>query len=232
MGDFFLTAGEVREPYRRACYLRHCEEKLKKLTAKLVTEAVMQAATAGAAKGVPLLLRTAQYFRGPTVWQSMSPCMDDLARVAGQYADDLVKETTAIQWGTQPSYPLAPLPEGAANAPLRFIQPGEEFIHYGYAQHATAWRGGARPGTYAGSFFGRPEASTGAQAQNIFNLPRWRQPPDAYYLIRPPKGTPIQGPARVMPAYGRDVPGLRPEFIFPEGTPPGSVSGPFVIPVR
>jgi len=96
LGDFFLTAGEVREPYRRACYLRHCEEKLKKLTAKLVTEAVMQAATAGAAKGVPLLLRTAQYFRGPTVWQGMSPCMDDLARVAGQQVDDLIRDASVL----------------------------------------------------------------------------------------------------------------------------------------
>jgi hypothetical protein len=121
----------------------------------------------------------------------------------------------------------ARLPAGANNAPLRLTQAGDEFIHYGYAEHAAGWQAGARPGTFAGTI----RASTGAEAQNIYNLPRWRSPPAAYYVIRPPAGMPIQGPGRVMPAYGRDVPGLS-EFVFPQGTPPGSVSGPFPLPPR
>jgi hypothetical protein len=121
----------------------------------------------------------------------------------------------------------AQLPAGANNASTRLTQAGEEFVHYGYAEHAAGWQGGARPGTYAGTI----EASTGAEAQNIYNLPRWRSPPDSVYIIRPPAGTPVQGPGRVMPAYGKNTSGLS-EFIFPTGTPPGSVSGPFPIPPR
>lgn len=121
----------------------------------------------------------------------------------------------------------ARLPAGANNAPLRLTQAGDEFIHYGYAEHAAGWQAGARPGTFAGTI----KASTGAEAQSIYNLPRWRSPPDAYYVIRPSAETPIQGPGRVMPAYGRDVPGLS-EFVFPQGTLPGTVSGPFPLPAR
>ena len=127
---------------------------------------------------------------------------------------------------------LSLLSNGANNAAYRLTQDGDMFIHYGYAEQAVGWAQGARPGTYAGNFFGNVEALSGSQAQNFFNSPRDRAPPNAYYIIKPPVGTIIQGPGYVMPAYGRDSLGLRPENIFTFGTPKGSVYGPYSIPLR
>lgn len=69
----------------------------------------------------------------------------------------------------------------------------------------------------------------GSTAQDRLSLPH-QAPPDAYYKVRVPEGHPVRGPNPVDPT---DVPprgggGL--EYTFPEGTPAGSVEGPFPIP--
>jgi len=69
----------------------------------------------------------------------------------------------------------------------------------------------------------------GSTAQDRLALPH-EAPPDAYYKVRVPEGHPARGPT---PVDATDVPPRRGggiEYYFPEGTPPGSVEGPFPIP--
>jgi RHS repeat-associated protein len=100
------------------------------------------------------------------------------------------------------------------------------FRHYGYAEDAAKFEGGLKPGGYATQAHGRPMG--GGTAQERLALPH-EAPPNAYYKIRVGTETPIQGPSPVRPT---DIPprtGGGIEYYFPEGTPPGSVEGPFLI---
>jgi hypothetical protein len=102
------------------------------------------------------------------------------------------------------------------------------FRHYGYAEDASKFGGGIKPGGYATHARGRP--MSGRTAQNKLALPH-EQPPNAYYKVNvDPKTTPVIGPRPVQPTNVPPRPGGGIEYIFPEGTPPGSVTGPFPIP--
>jgi RHS repeat-associated protein len=121
----------------------------------------------------------------------------------------------------------------AARTALHYTQEGDEFIHYGFARHAESFKGGIRPGGFATPSEGT--IMTASTAQQRLALPRSALP-DAYYIVRPAPGTPTQGPRRVLPLFKLE--GWRPifriglgeEVVFPEGTHPGSVSGPYWLP--
>jgi RHS repeat-associated protein len=118
------------------------------------------------------------------------------------------------------------LPEGADQAPIGFSEEGEVYIHYGPEFDA---QNGLKPGSHANPLDTSPLAQSGPEAQDFNNLPRDRPPPTSYYIVKPTPNTPRTVPATVMPAYGRDVPGLRTETLFPFGTGAGTVKGPFPI---
>ncbi len=104
----------------------------------------------------------------------------------------------------------------------RRIRP-EEYWHYGYASDAGKFASGLRPGSFATIPTGTP--MTGPQAQSLLALPH-PTPPDSYYKVTVFRElTPVIGPSPVAPDFGQ--PGGGVEFTFPEGTPPGSVTGPF-----
>jgi len=101
------------------------------------------------------------------------------------------------------------------------------FRHYGYAKDAEKFKEGLHKGRFATHGRGRP--MSGKTAQEKLALPH-EKPPDAYYKVRVGQNTPVVGPSPVKPT---DVPPRRgggSEYVFPDGTPPGSVEGPFPIP--
>ena len=69
---------------------------------------------------------------------------------------------------------------------------------------------------------------TGLMAQDRLALPH-AEPPDAIYEIRVGFEVPVLGPFDVKPTYVPARAGGGIEYIFPEGTSPGSVLGPFPI---
>lgn len=96
-------------------------------------------------------------------------------------------------------------------------------MHYGYAEDATSFGKGLNEGAYATSAIGRP--MKGSTAYQRLGLTHHSKSPDAYYKIKVDLNvTPLQGP---FPAKNAINP--KSEFIFPKGTPPGSVTGPFKI---
>jgi RHS repeat-associated protein len=101
-----------------------------------------------------------------------------------------------------------------------------QFRHYGYKSQAANFSSGLRPGAYATTASGTP--LTGQQAQSLLALPARTTLPNAYYKVTVSRSVPVIGPSIVKPANGQ--PGGGEEYIFPEGTPPGSVSGPNSIP--
>jgi hypothetical protein len=101
------------------------------------------------------------------------------------------------------------------------------YRHYGYAEDASKFEGGLRPGGYATHSRGRP--MTGASAQVRLALPHER-PPNAYYKITVGPGVRVVGPGPVRPTAIPSRQGGGTEYVFPDGTPPGSVEGPFAIP--
>ena len=101
------------------------------------------------------------------------------------------------------------------------------FRHYGYAEDAIKFEGGLKPGSYATHGRGRP--MHGKTAQEKLALPH-ETPPDAYYKVRVGTETPVieHGTVRATDVPKRPGGGI--EYTFPEGTPSGSVNGPFPIP--
>jgi hypothetical protein len=114
-------------------------------------------------------------------------------------------------------------------------QRSQTFYHYGYASQAPRFSGGMDPGSYGTS---DPTIVSGSAAQQLYALPPQNPldtPPDALYTITAPPGTPVQNLGPVGPTTfpgvfnptGQDVTrtGGGNEVKFPNGTPPGSVSG-------
>ncbi|MCG2678925.1 MAG: hypothetical protein L6455_02995, partial [Kiritimatiellae bacterium] len=100
------------------------------------------------------------------------------------------------------------------------------FRHYGYAEDAAKFKVGLKPGSYTTHARGRPMG--GATAQERLALPH-ETPPNAYYKVRVGPETPVQGPS---PVEATEIPprtGAGIQYYFPEGTPPGSIEGPFPI---
>jgi hypothetical protein len=123
---------------------------------------------------------------------------------AGEGADAIAAETTAI-------------------SPFRYTQADETFQHYSYVEHAESLAGGLRPASYGTT----AEGLSGVEAQEGLAL-RHATPPDAVYTVSPPAGTPIRVNPITQPQFGQ--PGGLSEVEFILGTPPGSVSGPTLIP--
>ncbi len=117
---------------------------------------------------------------------------------------------------------------------VRLTEAGETFRHYGYAEQAANFEDGLRPGGFAAP--SSESIVSGRVALQRYALPPKSSAPNSYYVVEPPPGTAIIGPRRVMPRLWRD--GWKPvprfpngmEVKFPEGTPPGSVSGPWPLP--
>lgn len=98
------------------------------------------------------------------------------------------------------------------------------FRHYGYAKDAAKFEKGLKPGAFGTHARGRP--MSGKTAQDKLALPH-ETPPDSYYKVSVGDDVPVTGPSKVT---ATDVPprsGGGSEYQFPQGTPPGSVEGPF-----
>jgi len=108
--------------------------------------------------------------------------------------------------------------------------PQNIYYHYGYAADASRFSNGMSPGSFATITW----TYTGEEARRSLSLPSFyrdgspRPLPDAYYRVTVSSGIPVIGPTPVAPHYGQPGGGL--EVTFPQGTPPGSVAGPY--PVR
>jgi RHS repeat-associated protein len=111
-----------------------------------------------------------------------------------------------------------------AVSPYRMTTAGETFSHYGYADSAASFEGGLRPGGFATSV----GDLSGAEAQSGLALPRPTAPPNAVYTVTPQPGTWVRVNPVTAPQFGQ--PGGLPEFQFPGGTGPGTVSPPRLIP--
>ncbi|MGA2801001.1 MAG: hypothetical protein ABSE97_01300 [Verrucomicrobiota bacterium] len=111
-----------------------------------------------------------------------------------------------------------------ALSPYRMTTAGETFSHYGYAENAAGFEGGLRPGGFATSV----GDLSGAEAQSGLALPAGRPIPNAVYTVSPTPGTWIRVNPVAEPLFGR--PGGLPEYQFPGGTGPGTVSQPRLIP--
>jgi len=101
------------------------------------------------------------------------------------------------------------------------------YFHYGYAEQASNFVGGLNPNSYAT----KGPIMSGDTAQDKLALPH-RLPPDSYYVVRVTDSTPVIGPSVVQSTVNPPRSGGGIEYIFPEGTPPGSISGPFPLPCQ
>ena len=63
---------------------------------------------------------------------------------------------------------------------------------------------------------------------DLLGLPSRGSVPNAYYNVTVAPNVPVVGPSTVAPANGQ--PGGGVEYVFPKGTPPGSVGPPNPIP--
>ena len=114
---------------------------------------------------------------------------------------------------------LAAPEETTALSTYRMTTEGETFYHYGYAENAAGFEGGLRPGGFATS----AGDLSGAEAQSGLALPH-ATPPNAVYTVTPEPGTWIRVNPVTESQFGQ--PGGLPEYQFPGGTGPGTVSPP------
>lgn len=119
------------------------------------------------------------------------------------------------------SIPLAS--PSTALSTIRQTTLGETFLHYGYAEQAAGFAGGLRVNGFATTVSGL----SGTEAQAGLALPR-AIPPNAVYTVSPQPGTLIRVNPVTAPQFGQ--PGGLPEFQFPMGTAPGTVSTPTLLP--
>lgn len=98
------------------------------------------------------------------------------------------------------------------------------FRHYTSDTNPGDFARGLNAGSYATTGYG--PVMTPKQAQMSLSL---KVTPTVYYDVTIYSGDiPIEGPSPVSARFGQ--PGGGTEFIFPQGTPPGSVTGPFPLP--
>jgi len=109
---------------------------------------------------------------------------------------------------------------------IRQTQPGETFLHYGYAEDTAQFASGLRPGSYATNAVGL----TGAEARSGLALAGQRPLPNAVYTVSPNQGTWINVTPVIRPDFNQ--PGGLTEFRFLYGTGPGTVSGPSPIRIK
>jgi hypothetical protein len=129
--------------------------------------------------------------------------------IRGVSASGITKYLRVSKWEPSKIQPLSI---------FRQTQPGETYYHYGYKAQAPSFEGGIKPGGYA-----TPDPNlSGAGAQRMLKLPPG-PPRDGIYPVQPKPGTAIIGPKPVPGGSGIEV-------IFPNGTGPGTVTGPGTIP--
>ncbi len=95
-----------------------------------------------------------------------------------------------------------------------------------HAEIRTLQQEGLRPGGFATS----AENLSGVEAQSGLALPAGHPIPNAVYTVTPEAGTWIRANPVAEPLFGR--PGGLPEYQFPGGTGPGTVSPPTPIKPR
>ena len=142
-------------------------------------------------------------------------------KIAPVSASSVGENTIAWQYDASDS-PVAAKGTTTALSTFRYTTEGETFLHYGYAEHAAGFQFGLRPGGFATT----ANNLTGAEAKAGLALPH-AAPPNAVYTITPAPGTLIRTNPVAEPLFGQ--PGGLPEFQFPQGTGPGTVSGPTLI---
>jgi hypothetical protein len=156
-----------------------------------------------------------QLYRNDWHWQCINPwevataALTGLGMPEGAFAE-FAAEGAAAEGGT-------------ALSTFRYTQEGESFFHYGYRSQAENFAGGLRPGGYATDI----GDLSGAEAQSGLALPH-AAPPDAVYTVSPEPGTLVNVNPVARPQFGQA--GGLPEFQFPLGTGPGTVSEPGSIP--
>lgn len=146
---------------------------------------------------------------------------DTYNRITGPCGGDELKKELAYQLIGM----LSPTGKQGTKQLVKGLSKTRIFRHYGYAKDAEKFKGGLRRKSYATHGKGRP--MKGKTAQEKLDLPR-SKPPDAYYKVKVGTEVPVKGPTAVEP-YKHGHKGGGVEYYFPEGTPPGSVSGPFSI---
>lgn len=101
------------------------------------------------------------------------------------------------------------------------------FRHYTNDTNPADFAHGLNPKSWATTGYGPP--MTAKQAQSLLSL---TQTPTVYYNVTIEAGvTPVNGPTTVEPIFEPMFqPGGGQQYQFPEGTPPGSVTGPYPLP--
>ena len=97
------------------------------------------------------------------------------------------------------------------------------YLRYGFAADAPRYVSGLTPGrhaTLAGPGF------DAHRARALLALPYDRLP-DAVYVVKVDSAVPVIGPSTVPATAMPPRAGGGVDYVFPEGTPPGSVSGPY-----
>jgi RHS repeat-associated protein len=115
--------------------------------------------------------------------------------------------------------------ETQALSTIRLTGPNETYYRYesGISQYSKVTTdGGLKAETFAAP------ANDGVlptgQLNSQYNLPDPQIPRGVYFKVTPPEGTMIIGPGPVAGGAGNEV-------MFPAGAPPGSVSGPYEVPL-
>lgn len=100
------------------------------------------------------------------------------------------------------------------------------FRHYTNDANPADFANGLNPNSFATTADGPAMAAQQAQSSlSLENLPT------VYYNVTIEAGAvPVDGSTTVDPIYDPFQPGGGTEFMFPEGTPPGSVTGPYPLP--
>lgn len=103
------------------------------------------------------------------------------------------------------------------------------YRHYGYAKDASSFKDALwKKRAYATTAAGRPMSGRVAQDKLALKHP---EPPDCYYLVTiDPKEITVRGPTIERPCKNPPRKGGGGVYFFPNGTPAGSVTGPFRIP--
>jgi len=162
--------------------------------------------TSGGILGFTGILGATQSIVANEIALTKSQMTSTEARATYNVANTVAAESGASQTGT-------------ALSTFRYTTEGESFFHYGYAGQAESFGTGLRPGGFATETPGL----TGAQAQSGLAL-RHANPPDAVYTVTPAPGTPVVTNPVTRPQFGQ--PGGLPEYFFPQGTGPGTISPP------
>lgn len=107
----------------------------------------------------------------------------------------------------------------------------DHYRHYGLAADAALFEGGMRRDSFAAPI--TDPLVSGREAQPYYSLPAIKGTPNSFYLVSIERGSvQVLGPTVVLPRpeFGPDRVGGLNEVVFPNGTPPGTVAGPFSLP--